>query len=137
MKVLIIDGQGGKIGRALTESIKKYDESIHVLAIGTNSMATAAMIKGGADEAATGENPVVVCAPKVDVIMGPIGILVADALLGEVTPRMAVAVGQSDAQKILIPVNGSRRGKPECIGSDLRCSGTFEKGDPLIQIKES
>ena len=84
MKVLIIDGQGGKIGRALTESIKKYDETIHVIAIGTNSMATAAMIKGGADEAATGENPVVVCASKVDVIMGPIGILVADALLGEV-----------------------------------------------------
>ena len=83
MQVLIMDGQGGKIGRALTESVKKYDETIHVIAIGTNSMATAAMIKGGADEAATGENPVVVCAPKVDVIMGPIGILVADALLGE------------------------------------------------------
>ncbi len=105
MKVLVIDGQGGKIGRTLVESIKKYDEKIHVLAIGTNSLATAAMIKGGADEAATGENPVVVCAPKVDVIMGPIGILVADALLGEVTPRMAAAIGQSDAQKILIPVN--------------------------------
>ena len=105
MKVLIIDGQGGKIGRALTESIKKYDATIHVIAIGTNSMATAAMIKGGADEAATGENPVVVCTSKVDVIMGPIGILVADALLGEVTPRMATAIGQSDAQKILIPVN--------------------------------
>lgn len=105
MKVLIIDGQGGKIGRALTEAIKKYDATIHVISIGTNSMATAAMIKGGADEAATGENPVVVCASKVDVIMGPIGILVADALLGEVTPRMATAIGQSDAQKILIPVN--------------------------------
>ena len=105
MRVLVIDGQGGKIGKTLVESIKKINEEIHVLAIGTNSLATAAMIKGGADEAATGENPVVVCAPKVDVIMGPIGILAADALLGEVTPRMAAAVGQSEAQKILIPVN--------------------------------
>lgn len=105
MKVLIIDGQGGKIGKALVESVKKLNADIQVLAIGTNSIATTAMIKGGADEAATGENPVVVCAPKADVIMGPIGILVADALLGEVTPRMAVAIGQSEAQKILIPVN--------------------------------
>lgn len=105
MQVLVIDGQGGRIGRTLIEAIKKLDEKIHVIAVGTNSMATASMLRGGADEAATGENPVVVCAAQVDVIMGPIGMMAADALLGEVTPAMAVAVGRSRAQKILIPVN--------------------------------
>ena len=79
-------------------SIKKQWPKAHITAIGTNSLATAAMLKAAPSEAATGENPVVVCAPRADVIIGPIGILVADALLGEVTPRMAVAVGQSPAE---------------------------------------
>ncbi len=104
MNVLVIDGQGGRIGKTIVEEIKKVSPSITVTAVGTNAMATAAMLKGGADEAATGENPVVVCCKKADVIVGPIGIVIADALLGEVTPLMARAVGESNAVRILIPV---------------------------------
>ena len=102
--ILIIDGQGGKMGRMLTEQLKALDPTSDILAIGTNSLATAAMLKGGADRGATGENPVIVNAKKADVIVGPIGIIIPDAILGEITPRMAEAVGASSAKKILIPV---------------------------------
>ena len=105
MKVLIIDGQGGGLGRQLVAAVKEYDRSIEVLAVGTNSAATNAMLKAGADQAATGENSVAVASKKADVIMGPVGIVIADSMLGEITPRMAVAVGQSSAKRILIPVN--------------------------------
>ena len=105
MKVLIIDGQGGGLGRQLVAAVKEYDLSIEVLAVGTNSAATNAMLKAGADQAATGENSVAVASKKADVIMGPVGIVIADSMLGEITPRMAVAVGQSSAKRILIPVN--------------------------------
>lgn len=105
MKVLIIDGQGGGLGRQLVTAVKEYDQSIEVLAVGTNSAATNAMLKAGADQAATGENSVVVASERVDVIMGPVGIVIADSMLGEITPRIAVAVGQSRAKRILIPVN--------------------------------
>ena len=101
MRVLIIDGQGGGLGRQLVTAVKEYDQDIEVLAVGTNSAATNAMLKAGADQAATGENSVVVASERVDVIMGPVGIVIA----GEITPRMAVAVGQSRAKRILIPVN--------------------------------
>ncbi len=103
MNILVIDGQGGRIGREVIERIKAEQLPCTVTAIGTNSTATAAMLKGGADQAATGENAVRVNAKKADVIIGPIAIVIADALLGEITPDMAVAVGQSDAQKLLIP----------------------------------
>ena len=105
MRVLIIDGQGGGLGRQLVTAVKEYDQSIEVLAVGTNSAATNAMLKAGADQAATGENSVVVASERVDVIMGPVGIVIADSMLGEITSRMAVAVGQSRAKRILIPVN--------------------------------
>ena len=105
MKVLIIDGQGGGLGRQLVAAVKEYDRSIEVLAVGTNSAATNAMLRAGADQAATGENSVAVASKKADVIMGPVGIVIADSMLGEITPRMAVAVGQSSAKRILIPVN--------------------------------
>ena len=105
MRVLIIDGQGGGLGRQLVTAVKEYDQDIEVLAVGTNSAATNAMLKAGADQAATGENSVVVASERVDVIMGPVGIVIADSMLGEITPRMAVAVGQSRAKRILIPVN--------------------------------
>ena len=105
MRVLIIDGQGGGLGRQLVTAVKEYDQDIEVLAVGTNSAATNAMLKAGADQAATGENSVVVASERVDVIMGPVGIVIADSILGEITPRMAVAVGQSRAKRILIPVN--------------------------------
>ena len=105
MKVLIIDGQGGKLGALITESIVKEKIDCELYAVGTNVLATSAMLKAGADNAATGENPVKVLSSDADVIIGPIGITVADALLGEVTPVMAVAVGQSRATKLLLPVS--------------------------------
>ena len=104
-KVLVIDGQGGRIGALIVSEIKKRYPSLEVMAVGTNAMATAAMLKAGADHGATGENPVVVASKKADVIVGPTGMVIADALLGEVTEKMAAAVGKSDAPKILIPIN--------------------------------
>ena len=104
-KVLVIDGQGGKIGKQIIEAIKARFDNVEVTAIGTNSIATATMIKGGADNGATGENPVVVCSRTADIIIGPVGIVIADSLLGEVTPEMALAIGHSNAVKVLIPVN--------------------------------
>ena len=101
MEILVIDGQGGGLGRQLVAAVKKAV----VTAIGTNSAATSAMLKAGADRAATGENAVVVGCRRADVILGPIGIVMADALLGEITPAMAQAVAQSDARRILIPAN--------------------------------
>lgn len=105
MKVLIIDGQGGGLGRQLVTVIKERYPQVEVLAVGTNSLATGAMLKAGADQAATGENSVVVASARVDVILGPVGIVIADSMLGEITPKMALAVGQSSAKRILIPVN--------------------------------
>lgn len=102
-KILIIDGQGGQIGSQLIKSIIEYD--VDVLAIGTNSTATSAMMKAGAKNGATGENPVIVGCKDADIIIGPIGIVIADSLFGEITPKMAMAVGQSSAKKILIPIN--------------------------------
>ena len=105
MKIVVIDGQGGKMGAALTKQlIESFPES-DVISIGTNSMATEAMLKAGAKMAATGENPVVVCTSDADFILGPMGILTANSLLGEITPRMAMAVSESPAKKVLIPVN--------------------------------
>ena len=105
MNILIIDAQGGGIGKQLVSAVKKNMPDVTITAIGTNSAATSAMLKAGADNAATGENAVVVNSKKADVIIGPIGIVIADALLGEITPRMAKAVAQSPAKRILIPIN--------------------------------
>lgn len=105
MKIVVIDGQGGRIGAQLIQSLKSNFKNITVMAVGTNSIATAAMLKAGADQGATGENPLIVACRKADVIIGPIGIVVADSLFGEITPKMAVAVGQADAVRILLPVN--------------------------------
>lgn len=105
MKILIIDAQGGGIGRQLVSAIKEMFSDAIVTAVGTNTIATSAMLKAGADNVATGENAVVVNARKADFIVGPIGIVIADALLGEITPIMAKAVAQSNAKRILIPIN--------------------------------
>ncbi len=105
MKITIIDGQGGKIGKTLVEQLKKRYPSQELYAIGTNSIATSAMLKAGADYGATGENPCVVNAQDSDIIIGPVGIVFANALLGEITPAIATAVGASKAFKILIPMN--------------------------------
>ena len=103
--ILVIDGQGGGIGRQLTQNIKENFPEVKVRAVGTNVIATQAMMKAGADEAATGENAVIVACKKADFIVGPIGIAIADSLMGEITPAMAVAVGQSSAARFLLPMN--------------------------------
>ena len=105
MNVLVIDGQGGQLGSQLIKTMVSELKQLKITAIGTNAVATAAMLKAGAHQAATGENPVIVACKKADVILGPIGIVIADSMLGEVTPAMAVAIGQADAVRILIPVN--------------------------------
>ncbi|MBO5241477.1 MAG: DUF3842 family protein [Lachnospiraceae bacterium] len=105
MNILIIDGQGGQMGAQLIKAIQSRFSEVSITAVGTNAAATAAMLKAGAKQAATGENPVIVACRKADVIIGPIGIVIADSMYGEITPAMAVAVGQADATRILIPVN--------------------------------
>jgi len=105
MVILVIDGQGGRLGRQLVESSRAKFPDAEILAIGTNSVATATMLKAGADEGATGENPVVVGCRRADFIVGPLGIVIADSLMGEVTPKMALAVSQSNAVRVLIPMN--------------------------------
>ncbi|QTQ14028.1 DUF3842 family protein [Treponema parvum] len=105
MKILVIDAQGGGIGKQVVAAIKRERPQIEITAVGTNSTATTAMLKAGADHAATGENAVIVGCRTADVIIGPIGIVIADAMFGEVTPSMAVAIGQSTAKRLLIPVN--------------------------------
>lgn len=105
MKLLIVDAQGGGLGKQMIQALKKEELSCEITAVGTNSTATANMLKAGADHAATGENAVLVGCRKADVIIGPIGIVIADSLYGEITPAMAVAIGQSQAVKLLIPMN--------------------------------
>ena len=100
MEILVVDGQGGRIGQQLVRAILARFPGV-----GTNSMATAALLKGGAAQGATGENALMVACRKADVILGPLGIVIADALMGEISPAMAAAVGQSPAKKILIPMN--------------------------------
>lgn len=108
MNIVVIDGQGGGVGRALVEQLKKALPDQTVLAVGANALATSAMLRAGADGGATGENAVAVCCREADVILGPIGIALADALLGEITPRMAQAVANSRALKVLVPVGRCR-----------------------------
>ena len=105
MNIVIMDGQGGQLGAQLVKEITAQFPNEKITAIGTNAVATASMLKAGAKQAATGENPVIVACRKADVIIGPIGIVIADALLGEVTPKMAIAVGQAEAVRILLPMN--------------------------------
>lgn len=104
-RILIVDGQGGGVGRQLVENIKKECLDCEVIAVGTNAVATQTMLKAGADHAATGENAVIAGCRKASVIMGPVGIVIADSLWGEITPAMAVAIGQADAVRILLPMN--------------------------------
>ncbi|MBQ7063667.1 MAG: DUF3842 family protein [Firmicutes bacterium] len=105
MKILIVDGQGGRLGKQIIEAILPGIAGHELIAVGTNALATAAMLKAGAPQAATGENALCINAASADLIVGPIGIISANSLLGEVTPRMALAVGKSEAHKLLIPLN--------------------------------
>lgn len=105
MNILVIDAQGGGIGKQLICAIKENIPEAKITAVGTNIAATTAMLKAGAENAATGENAVVVGCRKADIIVGPLGIAIADSMNGEVTPTMALAVAQSNARRILIPFN--------------------------------
>ena len=105
MNILVVDGQGGGIGRQLVENIRKTFPSVSITAVGTNVLATQAMLKAGATHAATGENAVIVGCRNADIIAGPVGIVIADSLWGEITPAIATAIGQSRAVRILIPMN--------------------------------
>lgn len=100
-----MDGQGGGIGKALVEALHEKSPQMEIVAVGTNATATANMIKGGTVFGATGENAVVYNSKKVEAIVGPIGIVMANAMLGEITPKMAEAVSSSDARLYLIPMN--------------------------------
>lgn len=105
-KICVIDGQGGGIGSAIIKKLKEtYEERIEIIAIGTNAIATAQMLKARANRGASGENAIVQTANKVDVIVGPIGIIIAHAMMGEVTPRIAATVAGSSARKLLIPLS--------------------------------
>ena len=104
-KVLVIDGQGGGLGRQLVSALAAACPEAELTAVGTNSLAANAMLKAGASRAATGENAVVVNCRRADVIVGPIGIVIADDLLGEITRAMAAAVCQSGARRVLVPIN--------------------------------
>lgn len=105
LKVAVVDGQGGGIGNALIDRIKKEKLNVKLIALGTNSNATGNMLKGGADEAATGQNAIIYNSSRVDVIMGVVAIIMANSMMGELTPEMASAIGESDALKILIPTS--------------------------------
>ena len=104
-RILVMDGQGGQLGSQIIKALLVKFPQVKITAVGTNAVATSAMMKAGAEKAATGENPAIVACRKADVIIGPIGIVIADSLMGEVTPAMAVAVGQADAARVLIPMN--------------------------------
>ena len=102
-RILVIDGQGGRLGRQLVKDIAERWPQCELMAVGTNRIAAENLLKAGAARAATGENAAIVACRRADIILGPIGIVLADGLLGEVTPEMARAVGQSAAFRILIP----------------------------------
>ncbi len=105
MKIVVIDGQGGRLGKLLVEGVRSRMPQAEIYAIGTNALATAAMLKAGADFGATGENPVIRAVMDADGVLGPVGIVVANAILGEVTPAMAEAVGSCRGKKFLVPMN--------------------------------
>jgi hypothetical protein len=106
---MVMDGQGGGIGRAIIRRLRDaFGEDMQILALGTNSLATSQMMKAGANRGATGENAIVRAAIEADIIIGPLGIIIANAMMGEVTPEMSKAIGSSKALKVLIPLTQER-----------------------------
>lgn len=108
MRVAVIDGQGGGIGKYLTTVLRRtFADRLEIIALGTNSMATQVMLKAGANAGATGENAIIKNVAEADAIVGTVAVLVADAMLGELTPKMAEAIGKSKAKKFLLPLNNA------------------------------
>ena len=128
MRIVIIDGQGGRVGRTIVEKLKARIPDQELIVIGTNSIATANMLKGGAEQGATGENPIVLAAETADLIIGVIGIAIPHSLLGEVILRMAEAIGKSRAKKLLIP---STRCNNTVVG--VTASGLSELTDLAVE----
>lgn len=126
MKLVVIDGQSGRTGALLVERVRAAGLPLELLAVGTNAIATAAMMKAGAQRGATGENPVLVACRDADIIAGPIGILMADALMGEITSAMALA------QKVLLPVN-SNCGKIVVGVRDLTLSQIMDEAVEVLR----
>jgi NAD(P)-dependent dehydrogenase (short-subunit alcohol dehydrogenase family) len=114
VRICVIDGQGGGIGAAIIKRLKEvYQEQHEVIALGTNAVATAQMMKARANRGASGENAIVRTVARVDVIMGPLSIVLANSMMGELTPRMAEAVSSSPAPKLLLPLTQE---KVEIVG---------------------
>lgn len=111
MKVVIMDGQGGGIGRMLVQKLKARAPGLALVAVGTNAMATSAMLRAGADAGATGENAVLYNCADADVLLGPSGIAIANAMLGEISPAMARAVAESPAKRLLLSMDACGPGK--------------------------
>ena len=132
MRILVIDAQGGGLGKQLIALIRRELPRAELCAVGTNTIATAAMLKAGAGEAATGENAVRVACRTADVVIGPIGIVIADSMMGEITPQMAVDIAQARARRILIPF-------PNCdnyvAGSEDTATGKLI-ADAVRKLKE-
>jgi hypothetical protein len=109
MRIMVVDGQGGGIGAAIIKGIRdSLGSDIEILALGTNSIATSRMMKSGANKGGTGENAIVNTSQKADVIVGPLSIIMAHSMMGELTPKMAASIGSSDAEKFLIPLTQER-----------------------------
>ena len=136
MKVMIMDGQGGGVGKSLVEALAQACPDAELIAVGSNATATANMMKGGTVNGATGENAVIYNSQRVDVIVGPIGIVLANAMLGEITPKMAEAVASSDAKLILIPMN---RFHATVVGVETRKLADYikEAVDKIAGLKEN
>lgn len=118
MRIAVIDGQGGGFGKSIVEKLRKeLPEDTEIIALGTNALATSFMLKAGANEGATGENAIMHNVSRVDVIIGTIGIIVANSMLGELTPLMANAIADSPVKKVLLPLN---RCNIEIVGVDKR-----------------
>lgn len=108
MRIAVIDGQGGGIGKAIVERMRRdLPEKTEIIALGTNTLAASLMLKAGANDAAAGENAIVRTVGSVDLILGPIGIIIANSMMGELTPAMAIAIAECDAEKMLIPLSRS------------------------------
>jgi len=109
MRIAVVDGQGGGIGKLIIEKLRKtMGENIEITALGTNALATALMLKAGANQGASGENAICATVKKMDVVLGPIAIIVANSMLGEITPKIALAIAEADAEKVLMPLNKSK-----------------------------
>ena len=127
--IVVVDGQGGGLGRTIIQAIKKNFPELEIIGVGTNSTATANLKKGGADLIATGENAIIYNVSHCDLVIGPIGIILANAMYGEISPRMAEAISSSPAMKYLIPMSQS----------NVRIVGSHEKTiaeyiDDLIEL---